>query len=272
MAGAEEPGLWFAESLYAHGRARLPSGYGKENLMRGNIIDGGKEAIVKTMCFVLVLAMFGVVGLASQASGATRPATYVALKAGIYSPSETFTFKQLNIETTFDGDTETGFNGEIAIGHYFLPTLALEAGAGYFKGKGNLMPTTSSTAKTGEVDFDVIPIIVSAKALIPVGAVDPYGEVGIGAYFTTVDVNVDLDGNSNNFSGSTSGTTTFGLHVGGGLNVNITPRVFVGLEGRYVWANPSLGDKKITLNATEYALNGFKLNGFTTTLGVGFGF
>ena len=240
--------------------------------MRETIIDGGRQATMKMTCVVLLVLMVSVVGLATQASGATRPATYVALKAGVYSPSETFTFEQLDIETTFDGDTETGFNGEIAIGHYFLPTLALEAGAGYFKGKGNLKPTNTSDAKTGEVDFDVVPILVSAKALIPVGPVDPYGEVGIGAYFTTVDVDVDVSGNSNTFSGSTSGTTTFGLHLGAGLNVNITPRVFVGVEGRYIWANPSLGDKKITLNDPEYALNGFKLNGFTTTVGVGFGF
>jgi hypothetical protein len=43
-------------------------------------------------------------------------------------------------------------------------------------------------------------------------------------------------------------------------------------EWRYVCANPSFGDKKIRLNGTDYALNGFKLNGFTTTLDLGFGF
>jgi len=56
------------------------------------------------------------------------------------------------------------------------------------------------------------------------------------------------------------------------VNVSVTPVVFVGVEGRYVSANPSFGDQKIKLNDTEYALNGFKLNGFTTTLAVGYRF
>ena len=114
------------------------------------------------------------------------------------------------------------------------------------------------------MDFNVIPVIVSAKALIPVGPVDPYGELGIGAYFTKFNVSDNL----NTFNG----TTTFGLHAGAGLNVNISPNAFIGVEGRYVSANPSFGDQKIKLNDTEYALNGFKLNGFTTTVALGFSF
>ena len=115
-----------------------------------------------------------------------------------------------------------------------------------------------------EVDFDVVPVTVSAKALIPAGRVDPYGELGIGAYFTDFNVANNL----NTFSGS----TTFGIHTGGGVNVNVTEKVFVGVEGRYVWANPSFGNQKIKLNDDEYALNGFKLNGFTTTVAFGFSF
>ena len=218
---------------------------------------------MKMKCAVFLVAMLALVGVASQAFGAERLRTYLALKGGIYSPSATFDLKNLDVETTFDADTETGVDGEIAIGHYFLPTLALELGVGYFKGKGTFEGKTVTSARH-EMDFNVIPVIVSAKALIPVGPVNPYGELGIGAYFT--DVNVS--DNANTFSG----TTTFGLHTGAGMNVNIAPNAFIGVEGRYVWANPSFGGEKIKLNDTEYALNGFKLNGFTTTLALGFSF
>ena len=170
------------------------------------------------------------VGLVFQASGAERLGSYVALKGGIYSPSATFDLKNLDVETTFKADTKTGFDGEIAIGHYFLPTLALELGVGYFKGKGSFATTPSHP-----MDFNVIPAIVSAKALIPVGPVDPYGEFGIGAYFTKFNVSDNL----NTFSG----TTTFGIHAGAGMNVNITKNAFIGVEGRYVWANPKFGDQ-----------------------------
>ena len=231
--------------------------------MRRSINDDRKGANVRTKCALFLLVMFSVVGLATQASGVGLLGSYLALKGGIYSPSSSFNLGNVDIETAFEGDTKTGVDGELAIGHYFLPTLALELGVGYFKGTGTLEGKIVTTARH-DVDFNVIPVIVSAKALIPVGPVNPYGELGIGAYFT--DLNVS--DNANTFSGA----TTFGLHTGAGINVNIAPNAFIGVEGRYVWANPSFGGEKIKLNDTEYALNGFKLNGFTTTLALGFSF
>jgi opacity protein-like surface antigen len=231
--------------------------------MRRKTDDGCRGALASTTRALLLLVVGSAAALAPQATGEERPANYLALKAGIYSPSESFTLANIDVETTFDGDTETGFDGEIAFGHYVLPTLALELGVGYFKGKGSL-ETADVTVAAPKVDFDVIPFIFSAKALSPAGSVDPYGEAGIGAYFTQFNVSDNL----NTFDG----TTTFGLHVGAGLNVNITQSVFIGVEGRYVWASPSFGDQKIKLNDTEYSLDGFELNGFTTTLVLGFGF
>lgn len=218
---------------------------------------------MKTTRVLFLLTMLGVAGLATQAYGAGMLGSYVALKGGVYSPSSSFNIGNVDLETTFEGDTKTGVNGELAIGHYFLPTLALELGAGYFKGTGSFAAANGIAARR-QVDFNVIPIIASAKALIPVGPVNPYGELGIGAYFTKFNVSDNLN--------SFSGTTTFGIHTGGGLNVNISRNAFIGVEGRYVWANPSFGEQKIKLNETEYALNGFKLNGFTTTLALGFSF
>jgi opacity protein-like surface antigen len=215
---------------------------------------------VKTKCALCLLVAFSVIGFAPHASRAERLGSYLALKGGIYSPSASFDLGNLAVESTFEADTKTGVDGEIAFGHYILPTLALELGVGYFRAK-----STFPTTPPHSLNFDVVPVILSAKALIPVGPVDPYGELGIGAYFTSVDVK----GNLNSFSG----TSTFGIHAGAGLNVNITPHAFIGVEGRYVWANPSIGDQKIKLNdADEFALNGFKLNGFTTTAVLGFCF
>jgi hypothetical protein len=47
--------------------------------------------------------------------------------------------------------------------------------------------------------------------------------------------------------------TTFGLHGGAGFNINFLKSMFVGLEGKYIWAEPSFGGQDI------------KLNGFITT-------
>jgi opacity protein-like surface antigen len=68
----------------------------------------------------------------------------------------------------------------------------------------------------------------------------------------------EVSGSPSNFDGSTKGT--FGLHAGGGLNFNITPTVFLGAEGRYIWAKPSFGGQDI------------KLDGFTVTGNLGFRF
>lgn len=216
---------------------------------------------MKTKFALFLVVIFSAVGLVSQVSGADRDGNYLVLKGGIYSPSETFDISRIGVDETFDADTETGFSGEIAFGHYFIPSFALEIGIGYFQGKGTVL---SVDEVPHQVDFDVIPIIAAAKVLVPVGPVAPYGEVGIGAYFTGFDVT----DNANTFNGS----TTFGIHAGGGLNASLTENTFIGVEGRYVWADPSFGDQKINLNATDYALNGFELNGFTTMLALGFCF
>jgi|WetSurMetagenome_2_1015567.scaffolds.fasta_scaffold279198_2 outer membrane protein W len=214
---------------------------------------------MRTSLALFLLVGFSVAGLTSQVARADKPGNYLALKGGIYSPSSSFNLKNLDVETTFDADTKTGFDGEVAFGHYFLNTLALEVGAGYFKGKGSF-----STTPSRSMNFNVIPIIASAKVFMPAGPIDPYGELGMGAYFTKFKVSDNL----NTFDG----TTTFGMHAGAGLNVNISRSAFLGVEGRYVWANPSFGGQKIKLNDTEYALDGFKLNGFTTTLVLGYSF
>lgn len=228
-------------------------------MKRDNTTDC-RRAALKTTGALVLLVVYGLVSYTPPAFGAGN---YLALKGGIYSPSAAFDLANVDVETTFEGDTKTGVNGELAIGRYVLPTVALELGLGYFKGQGTFGNDTA-TSPIRQIDFDVIPVVATVKAHIPAGPIAPYGELGIGAYFTDLDVGDNLN--------TYSGTTTFGLHTGAGLNVAITQYAFVGVEGRYIWANPSFGDQKITLNDTEYALNGFELNGFTTSLAFGFNF
>ena len=221
---------------------------------------------MKLLNTFLLSTILGVAGIAStalaQESVAKREkSTYVVLKGGIYSPSADFNIDNLNVETTFDGNTETGVDAEIAFGHYFLPTVVLELGAGYFKAKGTF--ATGSNVR-GDLEFNVIPLILSGKFMIPVGSVSPYGEAGIGAYFSSLDVS----NNGNSFSG----TSTFGIHAGAGIDVPVGDTVFLGAEGRYVWADPSFGDEEIKINDTTYSLDGFNLNGFTLTAVLGFYF
>ncbi len=199
---------------------------------------------------ILAVASIGTTSLASaeEKSVQDKPANYVMLKGGIYSPSMSFDLNNFNGGTTTHLDSKTGFAGEVAIGHYFSPMVALELGAGYFESDG------SPVAQSGESKLNVIPLIATAKVFFPIGIFEPFGLAGIGAYIS----DLELDGNNSNFHGSTE--ITYGFHAGAGFNINFAKNMFAGLEGKYLWAEPSFGGQHI------------KLDGFVTTANIGFRF
>jgi opacity protein-like surface antigen len=198
----------------------------------------------KTNLLFLALAA-ALIGTTSPASAA-EPASYVALKAGVYSPSMSYDLDTFNGGNRTHLDSKTGFAGEIAVGHYVLPMLAIEFGAGYFESKG------SPAATIGETRLKVVPVTATGKVLLPIGPFEPYGLFGIGAYITDLDVNSTTD----SYRGSTE--ITYGLHAGAGLNISFQENMFVGLEGKYLWAEPSFGGRHIALD------------GFITTAVIGF--
>lgn len=194
----------------------------------------------KTAFAVFLVIAVALIGFAPSVSLAGYPSNYLVLKGGLYSPSNDFHIDN----TQFNHDD--GFVGEIAFGHYFMPMFALELGAGYFESK--------AAAPANETKLKVIPVTLTGKVLFPIGPIEPYGEFGVGGYFTKAEVS----GSVSNFSGSTK--SVFGLHAGAGVNFNITESVFLGVEGRYIWAKPSWGGTDI------------KLDGFTVTADLGFRF
>lgn len=201
----------------------------------------------RTVLLVFLLVTVLLVGIAARAHAAETPSNYLVLKGGIYSPSLSHNLDNFNGGSTSHLDSKTGFAGEIAIGHYFLPMLAVEIGGGYFESKG------SAAAEPGEAKLKVVPLVATGKVLLPLGMFEPYGLFGIGAYITEL----NLSGNQGSFRGSTE--VTYGLHTGAGFNINFD-RVFVGAEGKYLWADPSFGGQHV------------KLDGFITTANLGFRF
>jgi opacity protein-like surface antigen len=201
--------------------------------------------------FALSLVLSAVLIALAPSTSLAEPASeknssYTVIKGGIYSPSDTYDLDNFNNGSTSHLDTKTGFNGELAFGHYFLPIFGIELGAGYFESKG------SPAAEPGSTKLKVVPVLASAKLFLPLGSIEPYGEVGIGAYFTKLEVS----GNLGSFSGSSK--VTYGVHAGVGLNINLTDTFFLGAEGRYIRAKPEFGGQPV------------KLNGFTATIDLGF--
>jgi outer membrane protein W len=215
------------------------------------------------MAAVLTASMVGIAPLSSQAADSVSTASatsqestsnYILLKGGMYSPSMSFDIDNaIGTNTSVNNgrvrmDSKTGFAGEVALGHYFLPMLAVELGGGYFESKG------SPAALAGETKLRVVPLIATAKVFLPLGIFEPFGLAGIGAYITDLDVRI------NNGSSHSSTEVTYGFHAGAGFNINFTKQMFAGLEGKYLWAEPSFGGDHV------------KLDGFVTTANLGFRF
>lgn len=214
----------------------------------GNKYHHIKEEVMKSISFLYLVLAVLLIGIASPAAAGNNPASYLVFKGGIYSPSMSHDVADFNNGSTTHLDSKTGFAGEVAVGHYILPMLALELGAGYFQSKG------SPAAEPGKTMLKVVPVVATGKVLLPLGIFEPYGLFGVGAYFTELDVS----DNEGTFHGSTK--TTYGLDCGAGFNINISKSMFVGVEGKYIWVKPSFGGQDI------------KLNGFITTADLGFRF
>ncbi len=131
---------------------------------------------------------------------------YGILKLGNYLP-RSGDLDQLN--------ATNGFAGEVAFGYYLYPNFSLEAAVGYFETKGN--------ANNTDRKFSVNPLEVAGKLGIPLGFVEPYISLGLGAYYVKAT------------AGNLQQTTTRGgAFAGGGVNFNLGKTVFLGVEARYL--------------------------------------
>ncbi|WP_243370135.1 outer membrane beta-barrel protein [Geotalea sp. SG265] len=201
----------------------------------------------KIVLLSLLIAFLLSVNSSQAADGGDKPANYFAIKGGIYSPTDKFDLQAaVGSSTTHRLDSKIGFNGELAVGHYFLPALAMELGAGYFESRGTAEEVAGADAK-----LRAVPVVVTAKVLLPLGPLEPYGEFGVGGYFSKLYRGGDLP--NKNIK------AIFGLHAGAGINFNVTDAAFFGFEGRYIWTEPSWGTTDVR-----------KLDGFTATADLGF--
>ncbi|HEX9190927.1 MAG TPA: outer membrane beta-barrel protein [Candidatus Deferrimicrobiaceae bacterium] len=153
--------------------------------------------------------------------------SYLLLKAGAYDPQA----------SDVKDDLDTGFAGEIAFGHYFVPFLGAELGAGYFE-----------ASKSGN-KLTVYPVTLAAKLRLPIPVVKPYAIAGGGAYFAKAEAGS---------SGSQS-DTAFGYFAGAGVDFKVV-FLLINIEAKYIWANP-------TFFGTET-----NIDGVAGTVGVGLEF
>lgn len=165
------------------------------------------------------------------------PADYMTLKLGAYSPRH----------SDLKDDYSTGFNGEGAIGHYFHPNIALEFSVGYFETKA------SGNGVGGK--FSAVPFLLNVKGVIPMARGEIYALAGGGFYMAT--------GQASALGIPIKDTnTTAGWQVGIGGNYNLSETVFLGLEGKYLWAKYKVPGISTSVTA--------RLDGIQATANIGY--
>jgi outer membrane protein W len=181
---------------------------------------------------------------------------YVALKPGIYSPQSS------------DLDS-SGFNGEIAFGYRFNPNIAAEFGIGYFYTEGEATAVGATFVVRETFDINVVPLTLTLKAILPYKQWEFFGLGGAGVYIVSGPYDYyyydyyyyDYDYDDYD--------AVLGGYLGGGVHYNITPAVFVGVEGKYLWTD------EVKLRDESYGIPleaKFKMNGIIATAVFGFKF
>ncbi len=195
--------------------------------------------MTRRMAVAAVLAVLLSVFVLFPAHAKPLPPNFVTLKLGGYFPQH----------SDLD-EFDSGFNGEISIGHLVAPGFAVEGGLGYFETKGPV-PTTLGVA---DEKVKVMPLTLSLKGQTFFQQFEPYIEAGIGVYF--IDDELSIPG----LASESDDDAQVGFHLGLGANYNVTPQVFLGLEGKYLWV------KMDTFGADV------RLDGITLTGNLGFRF
>lgn len=153
---------------------------------------------------------------------------YLALKLGAYLPQA---------EDVKDSDFASSFYGELAFGYYFDKNIAIELGVGYTKPDSSASASSGGTTSSFNADLTIIPITLGLKGSLPMGAFEPFAEAGIGLYYCKLETTSSVSGVGSASASETD--STFGYFLGLGTNFNVSPNVFLGLEGKYFWAKLS---------------------------------
>jgi len=206
-----------------------------------------KTPSVGIMCLVVVV---GLLPLLSATGALAEMPFYVGFKGGIYSPQS----------SGLDG-YDAGFSREIMIGYRFSLNIAAEFGFGYFETRGKQTYVGAGYTRREEFDIDILPLVFTLKGILPYKKWEVFGLGGAGVYVVSGPFDIEsYDQFYFHYSeGDYDVDAVLGVHVGGGLHYYITPRIFVGAEGKYLWTEKARLRGDVSGKSMEAT---FKLNGF----------
>ena len=162
---------------------------------------------------------------------------YFAGNIGIFEPNDYFEGLQ-----GYDSDLAAN----LVIGSRVNPFVGVEAGVGYF------------AADVGSNEVSVVPVTFGLRLIVPHPVFEPYFGMGLGFYFAELDEPPFTP--PFNYIGTNDSDTTIGGYFSLGLDLWLTPKAALNLEGRYQIAEPSF-----TTNAgVPFDLD---VSGWTLTMG-----
>jgi opacity protein-like surface antigen len=176
---------------------------------------------------------------------------YIAFKPGIYSPQS----------SDLEG-FDIGFNGDFVFGFRFHPNIAAELGIGYFNTEGEKTVAGVTNGGRKNFDLDVWSFTFALKAILPYKKWEFFGFGGGGAYSVSRPYDV---GNYRHYDYYyyDDYDLVLGGYLGAGIHYNIAPRIFLGVEGKYLWTEQA---------KFEYIEERFRMDGIIATAVIGFRF
>jgi hypothetical protein len=166
--------------------------------------------------------------------------TYLSVKLGAISPQHD--------DISAYG---TGFSIEGALGYRVNPNVALELSVGRFALSATAPGVIGGVLANITDDIVAYPVLATLKLVLPVQKLDLFGLVGGGVYFIQDEVKATAPGfPAASISDSDS---AFGLHLGGGLNVHVSPHASFGAELKYVIGSAKLYDTTGHFNSLIFA-------------------
>jgi opacity protein-like surface antigen len=194
---------------------------------------------------------FAVVALvvAPAAFGFEPAYDYANLRAGVFVPQGS-SVRPFN----------TGADVELAVGRAFLPFVAGEFAVGYASAETDPRVTRyqdgSATAISLREGYQLVPVTMTLKLMLPAGSIEPW--IGGGAGAAWARIYQDPTGSQQTLSES---HTTFEYHAAGGVTVNLRSGWYAGADLRYAFA------KVKWFNEPNVKLDGLRA---TATLGTRF--
>jgi len=184
---------------------------------------------------------------------------YIDFKPGIYST-----------QSSDLGGFDTGFNGEIAFGYQFNRYAAAEFGVGYFNTQEE-RTFVGGTYLGEELELYVYPLTSTFKVILPFKKWEFLGLAGAGLYIISGNYDVDDWDHHHHYYDydDYDDDVILGGYLGAGIHYNIAPKIFLGVEGKYLWTD------KANLDFEEFGVPlrvKFNMDGIIATAVIGLKF